>query len=215
MTQASALSPGARDRALTALAATPIDGELDVLVVGGGIVGAGTALDAVTRGLATGLIEQRDLASGTSSRSSKLVHGGLRYLEMFDFGLVKEALEERGLLLTRLAPHLVRPVPFLYPLKKAWERPYVGSGVALYDAMAMTGKYDMGVPKHKHLFRKQLARMAPDIRTEELHGAIRYYDCQVDDARLVMTIARTAANNGAHVATRTKVTAFLREGERV
>jgi glycerol-3-phosphate dehydrogenase len=81
--------------------------------------------------------------------------------------------------------------------------------------MAMAGKYDMGVPKHKHVFRKQLARMAPDIRTDTLHGAIRYYDCQVDDARLVMTIARTAANNGAHVATRTKVTGFLREGGRV
>ncbi len=89
---------------------------LDVLVVGGGIVGTGAALDAVSRGLSVGLLEQRDLASGTSSRSSKLVHGGLRYLEMFDFGLVREALEERGLLLTRLAPHLVRPVPFLYPL---------------------------------------------------------------------------------------------------
>ena len=189
--------------------------ELDVLVVGGGIVGAGAALDAVTRGLSVGLLEQRDLASGTSSRSSKLVHGGLRYLEMFDFALVKEALEERGLLLTRLAPHLVRPVPFLYPLTKAWERPYVGAGIALYDAMAMTGKYDMGVPKHKHIFRRQLARMAPDIKSDELHGAIRYYDCQVDDARLVMTIARTAANNGAQIATRCKVTGFLREGNRV
>ena len=177
--------------------------------------GVGAALDAATRGLSVGLLEQRDLASGTSSRSSKLVHGGLRYLEMFDFALVREALAERGLLLTRLAPHLVRPVPFLYPLKHAWERPYVGAGVALYDAMAMTGTYDMGVPKHKHIFRKQLARMAPDIRTDDLHGAIRYYDCQVDDARLVMTIARTAANNGAHVATRTKVTGFLRDGERV
>ena len=186
-----------------------------MLVVGGGIVGAGAALDAVTRGLSVGLLEQRDLASGTSSRSSKLVHGGLRYLEMFDFALVKEALEERGLLLTQLAPHLVRPVPFLYPLTKAWERPYVGAGIALYDAMAMTGKYDMGVPKHKHIFRKQLARMAPDIRTDELHGAIRYYDCQVDDARLVMTIARTAANNGAQIATRCKVTGFLRDGDRV
>ncbi|WP_110241173.1 glycerol-3-phosphate dehydrogenase/oxidase [Nocardioides gilvus] len=190
-------------------------GELDVLVVGAGVVGAGAALDAVTRGLSVGLIEQRDLASGTSSRSSKLVHGGLRYLEMFDFALVKEALEERGLLLTRLAPHLVRPVPFLYPLEHAYERPYVGAGVALYDTMAMTGKYEMGVPKHKHIFRKELARLAPDLRTEDLHGAIRYYDCQVDDARLVTTIARTAAANGAHVATRTQVTGFLREGERV
>ena len=160
MTLAKALDADQRADALQQLGS----GELDVLVVGGGIVGVGAALDAVTRGLKVGLVEQRDLASGTSSRSSKLVHGGLRYLEMFDFALVKEALEERGLLLTRLAPHLVRPVPFLYPLEHAWERPYVGAGVALYDTMAMTGRYDMGVPKHKHVFRKQLARMAPDIQ---------------------------------------------------
>jgi glycerol-3-phosphate dehydrogenase len=215
VTQASALSPAARDAALAAMAASATDGELDVLVVGGGIVGTGTALDAVTRGFATGLVEQRDLASGTSSRSSKLIHGGLRYLEMFDFGLVREALEERGLLLTRLAPHLVRPVPFLYPLHHTWERPYVGAGLALYDAMAMAGKYDMGVPKHAHLFRRHLARIAPDLRTEDLHGAIRYYDAQVDDARLVVAVARTAASYGAHVATRTRVVGFLREGDRV
>jgi len=213
MTRPIALDPRSRADALAAMSA-PYE-PLDVLVVGGGVVGAGAALDAVTRGLRVGLVEQRDLASGTSSRSSKLVHGGLRYLEMLDFALVREALEERGLLLTRLAPHLVRPVPFLYPLEKAWERPYVGAGVALYDAMAMTGRHDMGVPKHKHLFRKQLARIAPDIRTDDLHGAIRYYDCQVDDARLVTTLARTAAHHGAHVATRTQVTGFLREGERV
>jgi len=215
MSQPSALSPEARDEALEALARTSATGELDVLVVGAGIVGAGTALDAVTRGLSTGLIEQRDLASGTSSRSSKLIHGGLRYLEMLDFGLVREALEERGLLLTRLAPHLVRPVAFLYPLHKTWERPYVGAGLVLYDAMAMAGKYAMGVPRHRHLFRRQVARIAPDLKTDELTGAIRYYDCQVDDARLVVTVARTAAGHGAHVATRTKVVGFLREGERV
>ncbi len=205
------LGPGSRAKALDAMEA----GDLDVLVVGAGVVGAGTALDAVSRGLSTAVVEQRDFASGTSSRSSKLVHGGLRYLEMFDFALVKEALEERGLLLTRIAPHLVRPVPFLYPLHHTWERPYVGAGLLLYDGMAMVGKYDMGVPKHKHLFRKQVARMAPDLRTDELSGAIRYYDCQVDDARLVMNIARTAAAYGAHVASRTKVTGFLREGDRV
>ncbi|HEX4190616.1 MAG TPA: glycerol-3-phosphate dehydrogenase/oxidase [Marmoricola sp.] len=205
------LGPGSRAAALAAMSAA----ELDVLVVGGGVVGAGTALDATTRGLSTAIVEQRDFASGTSSRSSKLVHGGLRYLEMFDFALVREALEERGLLLTRLAPHLVRPVPFLYPLHHTWERPYVGAGLALYDAMAMTGKYEMGVPKHKHLLRRQVARMAPDLRTDQLTGAIRYYDCQVDDARLVMNIARTAAAYGAHVASRTKVTGFLREGDRV
>jgi glycerol-3-phosphate dehydrogenase len=205
------LGPGSRAQALDAMESE----ELDVLVVGAGVVGAGTALEAVSRGLSTALVEQRDFASGTSSRSSKLVHGGLRYLELFDFALVKEALEERGLLLTRIAPHLVRPVPFLYPLHHTWERPYVGAGLVLYDAMAMAGKYEMGVPKHKHLFRKQLARMAPDLRTEELTGAIRYYDCQVDDARLVMNIARTAAAYGAHVASRTKVIAFLREAGRV
>src|SRR5918997_696355 len=137
MSQPTALSPQAREDALDGLGRTSASGELDVLVVGGGVVGAGTALDAVTRGLATGLLEQRDLASGTSSRSSKLVHGGLRYLEMLDFALVREALQERGLLLTRLAPHLVRPVPFLYPLRhRIWERAYVGSGIALYDGMA-------------------------------------------------------------------------------
>lgn len=209
------LGPDSRATALAAMGACGEGNELDVLVVGGGIVGVGVALDAVSRGLSTALLEQRDYASGTSSRSSKLVHGGLRYLEMFDFALVREALQERGLLLTRLAPHLVRPVPFLYPLHHPWERPYVGAGVALYDAMAMAGRYDMGVPKHKHLFRKQVARIAPDLRTDDLSGAIRYYDCQVDDARLAMTIARTAAAYGAHVASRTKVTGFLREGERV
>src|SRR3954470_19601870 len=113
----------------------------DVVVVGGGVVGAGAALDAATRGLTVALVEARDWASGTSSRSSKLVHGGLRYLEMLDFGLVREALRERGLIFGRLAPHLVRPVPFLYPLKhRGWERPYVGSGLLLYDTMARFGQ---------------------------------------------------------------------------
>ena len=134
---------------------------------------------------------------------------------MFDFGLVREALEERGLLLTRLAPHLVKPVPFLYPLHRTRERSYVGAGLLLYDGMARAGKYDMGVPRHAHLFRKGVARIAPDLRTEDLKGAIRYYDAQVDDARLVLAVARTAASHGAHVATRARVVGFVREGERV
>ncbi|MBS43352.1 MAG: glycerol-3-phosphate dehydrogenase [Nocardioides sp.] len=212
----SALSPQARDAAIASMSGLEGEGELDVLVVGGGVVGVGAALDAVTRGLNTGLLEQRDLASGTSSRSNKLIHGGLRYLEMLDFGLVREALQERGLLLTRLAPHLVKPVPFLYPLThRFWERPYVGAGLALYDGMAMTGKYDMGLPKHRHLTRRGVARIAPDFKSEEIAGAIQYYDAQVDDARLVLAAARTAAGHGAHVATRVQVTGFLREGERV
>src|SRR5688500_18124629 len=216
MEQPSALSPGSRDRALAVMEGTSGEGELDVLVVGGGIVGVGTALDAVTRGLNTGLLEQGDYGSGTSSRSSKLIHGGLRYLEMLDFGLVREALQERGLLLTRLAPHLVRPVPFLFPLtRRGWERPYVGAGLALYDTMAMLAPGETGLPRHRHLTRRQLARIAPDSAPETTVGAIRYVDCQIDDARLVVTIARTAASHGAHVATRTRAIGFLREGERV
>jgi glycerol-3-phosphate dehydrogenase len=190
--------------------------ELDVLVVGGGVVGAGTALDAATRGLATGLVEARDWASGTSSRSSKLIHGGLRYLEMLDFGLVREALKERGLLLERLAPHLVRPVPFLYPLQhRGWERFYVGSGVALYDAMSVSSRHGRGLPRHRHLTRRHALRVAPCLKKEALVGALQYYDAQVDDARFTAALARTAASYGAHVANRAAVTEFLREGERV
>lgn len=212
MTGDGRLSPEGRERALEQLEAA----EVDVLVVGGGITGVGTALDAVTRGLSVGLLEQRDFASGTSSRSSKLVHGGLRYLEMLDFGLVREALQERGLLLTRLAPHLVKPVPFLYPLtRRGWERAYVGAGLVLYDAMAMAGRYDVGLPRHRHLLRRQVRRIAPDFKVDQLAGAIQYYDAQVDDARLVVTVARTAASHGALCANRTKVVGFLRVGERV
>ena len=184
-----------------------------MLVVGGGVVGAGCALDAATRGLSVGLVEARDFASGTSSRSSKLIHGGLRYLEMLDFGLVREALRERGLLLTRLAPHLVRPVPFLYPLQhRGWERLYAGTGVALYDTMATAAA---ALPRHRHLTRRGALRDCPALRKDALVGALQYYDAQVDDARHTMFLARTAAAYGAHVASRTEVVGFLREGERV
>ncbi|GAA0449979.1 FAD-dependent oxidoreductase [Paractinoplanes deccanensis] len=204
----TALSPEYRDSALAALAGA----ELDVLVVGGGVVGAGCALDATTRGLSTGLVEARDFASGTSSRSSKLIHGGLRYLEMLDFALVREALRERGLLLTRLAPHLVRPVRFLYPLQHhAWERLYAGTGVSLYDTMALNG----GLPRHRNLTRRGALRECPALKKEALVGALQYYDAQVDDARHTFFLARTAAAYGAHVASRTRVVGFLREGERV
>ncbi|AOT60572.1 MULTISPECIES: glycerol-3-phosphate dehydrogenase/oxidase [Streptomyces] len=206
------LGPAERAAALAAMA----ERELDVLVVGGGVVGAGTALDAVTRGLATGLVEARDWASGTSSRSSKLIHGGLRYLEMLDFALVREALKERGLLLERLAPHLVRPVPFLYPLRhRGWERLYAGSGVALYDAMSVSSGRGRGLPLHRHLSRRRALRAAPALRRDALVGALQYYDAQVDDARHVATLVRTAAAYGAHTANRARVVAFLREGERV
>ncbi|MDP9608092.1 glycerol-3-phosphate dehydrogenase/oxidase [Streptomyces hygroscopicus] len=207
-----ALGPNERGEALARMA----DRELDVLVVGGGVVGAGTALDAATRGLETGLVEARDWASGTSSRSSKLIHGGLRYLEMLDFALVREALKERGLLLERIAPHLVKPVPFLYPLKhRVWERFYAGSGVALYDAMSISSGHGRGLPAHRHLTRGRALRVAPCLRKDALVGALQYYDAQVDDARYVTTLVRTAAEYGAHVANRARVIGFLREGERV
>ena len=202
------LSPETREAAIAALAGA----ELDVLVVGGGVVGAGSALDAVTRGLSVGLVEARDFASGTSSRSSKLIHGGLRYLEMLDFALVREALRERGLILGRLAPHLARPVQFLYPLKhRGWERLYAGAGVTLYDTMALSG----GLPRHRHLSRRGALRACPALRRESLVGALQYYDAQLDDARHTMFLARTAASYGAHVASRTEVVGFLREGARV
>ena len=205
---------GPSDR--TASLARMREHELDVVVVGGGVVGAGAALDAATRGLSVALLEARDFASGTSSRSSKLVHGGLRYLEMLDFALVHEALRERGLILTKLAPHLCRPVPFLYPLQhRVWERAYVGSGILLYDLMSIGGGHSRGVPFHRHLSRKQVLREAPSLRKDAMIGAIQYYDAQIDDARHTMALARTAAAYGALVASRTRVVDFLREGERV
>jgi glycerol-3-phosphate dehydrogenase len=190
--------------------------ELDILIVGGGIVGAGAALDAVTRGLSVGIVEASDWAAGTSSRSSKLIHGGLRYLEMLDFALVKEALQERGLLLSELAPHLARPVPFLYPLTKPFiERPYVGAGIALYDVMSISSGHSRGVPFHKHLSRRGTLRAAPSLKDDAFVGSIRYYDGQVDDAKYVANLVRTAAYYGAHAVNQMAVVDFLREGERV
>ena len=184
----------------------------DVVVIGGGIVGAGVALDAATRGLRVALIEARDLAAGTSSRSSKLFHGGLRYLEQLEFGLVREALRERELMLTLLAPHLVKPVSFLYPLtRRVWERPYTAAGLFLYDTMGGA----RSVPGQKHLTRAGALRMVPALKRDALIGGIRYYDAQADDARHTMTVARTAAHYGAIVRTSTQVVDFLREADRV
>lgn len=184
----------------------------DLVVIGGGVVGAGTALDAATRGLRVALIEARDLASGTSSRSSKLFHGGLRYLEQLEFGLVREALRERELMLTRLAPHLVKPVSFLYPLThRVWERPYTAAGLFLYDSMGGA----RSVPGQKHLSRAGALRLVPALKRSALIGGIRYYDAQADDARHTMTVARTAAHYGAVIRTSTQVTGFIREADRV
>jgi glycerol-3-phosphate dehydrogenase len=184
----------------------------DILVIGGGVTGAGIALDAATRGLTVALVEQRDFAAGTSSRSSKLIHGGLRYLEQLNFGLVREALRERGLLLNDLAPHLIRPVSFLFPLThRVWERFYIGAGIQIYDRLGGSKH----LPAHQHLSKRGAHDLMPSLRDDALIGAIRYYDAQVDDARHTMEIARTAAAYGAATTISTRVIDLLREGERV
>ena len=186
--------------------------ELDILVIGGGVVGAGTALDAVTRGLKVGLLEARDYAAGTSSRSSKLFHGGLRYLEQFNFSLVFEALKERSLVLNTLCPHLARPVPFIYPLEKVIDRGYVGLGIGVYDVMG-AGR---GVPSHhKHLGKKKTLESFPSGDRSAIRGAVKFYEGQVDDARHTMMLARTAAAYGALCANSARVTGFLREDDKV
>ena len=201
-----ALDAAARRRALDAAAS----GELDVLIVGGGITGAGAALDAATRGLRVGLVEARDLAAGTSSASSKLIHGGLRYLEMGDLRLVREALRERELLLTRIAPHLVSPVPFLWPLRgRGWERAYLGAGLMLYDSLGGA----RSVPRHRHLTRRGALAIAPALRGDALVGAVQFHDALEDDARMVAVVARTAAAHGAEIATRVRVTGFRAPGQ--
>jgi glycerol-3-phosphate dehydrogenase len=201
------LNPGQRDAALERMA-----GEVfDVVVIGAGATGAGAALDAATRGLSAALLEARDFAAGTSSRSSKLIHGGLRYLEQGEIGLVREALRERSLLLNTLCPHLVRPVPFLYPLREHWERPYVGAGMVLYDSL---GGYK-GLKRHRHLTKRAALKLAPALKRDYLVGGIQYYDAQVDDARHTLAVARTAAKYGAAVASNAPVVGFLREAEHV
>jgi glycerol-3-phosphate dehydrogenase len=205
----SELSPDQRDAAVEKLAKE----EFDVLVIGGGVTGAGAALDAASRGLKVALVEARDIAAGTSSRSSKLIHGGLRYLEQYDFKLVREALHERELMVSSLSPHLVKPVGFLYPLhEKLKERTYVGAGLALYDVLR---GFQRALPWHKHMSGKKIAEIAPSLRQDIVTGAVKYYDAQVDDARHTMTIVRTARRHGATIATRVEVNQLIREGKKV
>ena len=185
---------------------------LDVLVVGGGITGAGIALDAASRGLRTGVVEMGDWASGTSSWSSKLVHGGLRYLYQLDLPLVREALSERGRLLETIAPHLVKAQPFLWPLTHHCERSYSAVGVGVYDALALAGaRGHRTVPIQKHLGRKGARALAPALDPSRLIGAIRFYDARVDDARLVIDLIRTAVGLGALAVSRARVTGFLKD----
>ena len=209
--EANVLTRLTREQCATALEQMSGAEGLDVLVVGGGITGAGIALDAAARGLRTGVVEMGDWASGTSTWSSKLIHGGLRYLYQLDFALVREALSERGRLLQTTAPHLVKAQPFLWPLKHHYERSYSAVGVGMYDALALAGaRGHRTVPIQKHLGRKGTRALAPALDPSGLVGAIRFYDARVDDARLVIDIIRTAVGLGALAASRTKVTGFLK-----
>ncbi|MGY1804742.1 glycerol-3-phosphate dehydrogenase/oxidase [Blastococcus sp. SYSU D00922] len=209
-TDRTLLSPERRRADRAALA----DGVVDVLVIGGGVTGAGAALDAASRGLSVGLLEARDWAAGTSSRSSKLIHGGLRYLEQLAFPLVHEALSERARLVQTIAPHLVTPLPFLLPLTApVWQRAYFGAGVALYDVLGAAFTPGREIPRHRHLSRKKTLEAFPGLRGDVVRGAIRYWDAQVDDARHTLAVVRTAAGYGARVLSSARVTGLLREGE--
>ncbi len=206
----TALNPAQRLRALDEMAGE--DG-VDVLVIGGGVTGAGIAMDAVTRGLRTAIVEAQDWAAGASSRSSRLVHGGLRYLYQLDVKLVAEALHERGLLLTKLAPHLVKPQPLIWPFKlPVIERAYSTLGVGMYDAMAVVGAgFRQTVPIQKHLSKKETLHLAPALDPDTMVGAMVYYDAKVDDARLVVTLVRTAIQYGALAANRSAVVGFTKD----
>ena len=188
-------------------------GTFDVLIIGGGITGAGLALDAVTRGLKTALIEKRDFAAGTSSRSTKLIHGGLRYLEHYDFALVREGLRERAELL-KLAPHLAEAFPFVIPIYQDRRRNYdhpllVRAGLFLYDLLA--GKYN--IQRHRRISREEALELAPQLDPRGLKGALVYYDGRTNDARLVIEILKSAHAYGASIANYIRLSSFLKDAQ--
>jgi glycerol-3-phosphate dehydrogenase len=204
----SPFSHQTRAAALTSMVAEPVD----LLVIGGGITGAGIARDAALRGFRTALVDKGDFGAGTSSSSSRLIHGGIRYLEQGDLRLVLEASRERRVLL-RIAPHLVRPLPFLFPVYRgarlpAWK---LRAGMWVYDALAAF----RNVRNHRWLSPKQVRRAEPALKDRGLAGAARYYDAQADDARLVLATVRSAARAGALVANYAEVTSLLKPDGRV
>ncbi len=184
----------------------------DIAIIGGGVTGAGAALDAASRGLSVALVEQRDWAAGTSSRSSKLIHGGIRYLEQLEFALVREALREQSLMINTLCPHLVRPVRFLMPLTRPLiDRVYIGAGVMLYDALPGSRSLE----RHRHRTRRGALARFPGLKPSALVGAIEFSDAQVDDARHTLALVRTAATHGAAVASSASVVDLVETGSRV
>lgn len=187
---------------------------LDVLVVGGGIVGAGAALDAVSRGLRVGLVERGDWSSGASGRTSSMVNASWRDVASPDPASVRQALVERGMLVGWLAPHVVHRAPFLYPLVGGpAQRVTAGAQVLFYDAIAQSATVGRSLPAHRHLTRRVVRRLAPAL--PEVTGGIQFYDAQADDARLVVTVVRTASAYGAHVVHHAEALSLLTDGDRV
>lgn len=184
--------------------------EFDCLVIGGGATGLGCAVDAASRGYTTALVEAHDFAQGTSSRSTKLVHGGVRYLEQMDFGLVREALAERATLHEN-APHLVHDLPFVVPHYTWWEAPFYGVGLKLYDALA--GRRNLA--PSRHLSKDEVTEAIPNVSRDGLLGGVRYHDGQFDDSRMAITLAQTAASRGAVIANRVRVDRLVRRDGRV
>lgn len=182
----------------------------DMCIIGGGATGLGVAVDAASRGFSTVLVEQYDFSKGTSSRATKLVHGGVRYLQQGNVKLVTEALHERGIL-RRNAPHLVRNQSFIVPNYKWWEGPFYGIGLKVYDWMAGS----LGLGKSRLLSREETLELAPTLGTEGLRGGVLYYDGQFDDARLAIELAKTAAEKGAVVLNYSRVDDLLKENDRV
>lgn len=196
-----------REHSLNRLETEP---QWDVIIVGGGATGLGVAVDAATRGLRTLLLEAHDFAKGTSSRSTKLVHGGVRYLEQGDIPLVLEALRERGLL-HRNAPHLVHHLSFIVPRYQWWEGPFFGIGMKVYDALA--GRLNLA--PSKILSRQDTLTRIPNIESENLLGGVEYFDGQFDDSRLAITLAQSAEDHGACVLNYVKVTGISKTSDMV
>jgi len=195
-----------RDAALARLESE----RFDCLVIGGGATGLGVAVDAASRGWRTALVEAHDLAKGTSSRSTKLVHGGVRYLEQLDIALVREALHERGLM-ARNAPQIVGDLRFVVPRYSWWEAPFYGAGLKLYDALA--GKLNLA--PSRLLSRDETIAAIPNVQRDGLLGGVEYHDGQFDDSRMAVALARTAADHGALILTRCRVDSLRRDGDRV
>jgi glycerol-3-phosphate dehydrogenase len=185
--------------------------DFDLLIIGGGITGAGLALDAAVRGLNVAVVEKRDFAAGTSSRSTKLLHGGLRYLEHFDFAMVREGLRERATLL-KIAPHLAEPFRFLIPIYEQAKRNYdhplkMRLGLVFYDLLA--GGFGLG--RHQRISREDALKLAPQLEARGLKGALVYYDCRTNDSRLVIEVLKSANQHGATIANYTTVTGFIKD----